>query len=87
MTDDVQYFPSWRYFRQADGSIGNVVIKNAQEADALGPGYVDSPVRVPELAPVMAAAVDPAVPPTVDASPAAPAPKPRGRPKKIRSDA
>ena len=82
MTDPVtpRYFPSVRYFREADGHIGTWTVQNAEEAAILGPGYYDSPVNVPALAPGAAAALDPGgTPPAGDATPAPSAPSRRRR--------
>lgn len=41
------WYPSVRYFREPDGRVGAWTVRTPEEDAALGPGYYDSPVRVP----------------------------------------
>ena len=80
-----QRYPSVRYFREADGRIGCWTVQSEAEDRALGAGYYDSPVKVPELAPMVVETPDPsATPPTGEpaTTPSAPFPDPAKRGRK-----
>ena len=67
----IPQYPRVRYFREVDGTIGCRTIQSEAEEQ---PGWYDSPIRVPELAPRVAEAPSAGTSPVEDVRPAAVAP-------------